>query len=113
MTAEETRDHPLWPAFKKWADENLPGMMLGPWWECWVAATETERERCATIAREERDKVLKALAVPDIVCGARAETARVILRRIEERKPEIEMPPHPAPVRPMPNTRRLPPPAEE
>jgi len=48
-------DHPLWPAFWKWAEENGCDSPYsddwGPWWECFIAgaaaaqAAETKRER--------------------------------------------------------------------
>lgn len=36
------RDHPLWPAFKRWADEKLgENVMLGLYWECWLACARS------------------------------------------------------------------------
>lgn len=34
----QTEGHPLWPAFKAWAADHLPNLMLAAYWECWKAA---------------------------------------------------------------------------
>ena len=43
-----TRDHPAWPAFRRWADEHLGDVMLSLYWECWLAALASA-ERPASV----------------------------------------------------------------
>jgi hypothetical protein len=44
MDGMKTSEHPLWPRFKAWADENIPDLMWELWWLCWLDGAAVGRE---------------------------------------------------------------------
>jgi hypothetical protein len=58
------REHPAYPAFKRWADENFPGQMLSVYWACWLAggayALTNARDTALKMAKEVEDRNAQA-----------------------------------------------------